>query len=325
MPHLTPTTQPVPSGTYRLFAPNELSPNPLNPRKLFDREPLATLRESIRKNGILVPITAYFARNGRAYIIDGERRWRCASELVAEGQDVNVPANIIDPPSKVANILSMFNIHNLREQWELMPTALSLKVVMQEIGEHDDEKLAELTHLSLPNVRRCKILLNFDPKYQAMMLLPDPEKRVKANFFIELKPVLDLYEKLPKRCRGGKDRDGLTDHFLDLYQRGNIPSVIHFRRVLEAHDLLERTDRFDEFLSAAETLARDRKATIRRLFDPLVAEDRSVSKAEDLCKQFLRQLRALKVDHATTHRQELIRVFRSVESYMRELVEKIEG
>jgi ParB family chromosome partitioning protein len=93
----------------------------------------------------------------------------------------------------------MFNIHNLREQWDLMPTALSLKVIMDELAEKDEKKLAELTQLSEPHVRRCKTLLSFPAKYHEMMLDPNSDNRVKANFFIEIHPVLDLYEALPAR------------------------------------------------------------------------------------------------------------------------------
>jgi len=120
----------------------------------------------------------------------------------------------------------MFNIHNLREQWDLMPTALSLEVLIKELGESDERRLAELTKVSEPQIRRCKLLLSYDKKYQAMMMDPDSEKRVKANFFIELHPVLDLYMALPKDCRTGKTRDELIKHFLDLYRSGRIPGII---------------------------------------------------------------------------------------------------
>ena len=43
----------VRSGTYRRFTYKELRPNPMNPRRLFDKEPLKVLEESIRANGIL--------------------------------------------------------------------------------------------------------------------------------------------------------------------------------------------------------------------------------------------------------------------------------
>ena len=36
-----------------------LEPNPHNPRRLFDEEPMRILQESIEQVGVLVPITVY--------------------------------------------------------------------------------------------------------------------------------------------------------------------------------------------------------------------------------------------------------------------------
>jgi ParB/RepB/Spo0J family partition protein len=318
----------VPGGTYREFSYKDLQPNPLNPRQLFDRRPLDVLKESIRKNGILVPLTVYQEQTGQHYIIDGERRWRCAELIETDplhAQKVVIPANVVDPPPKAVNILQMFHIHNLREQWELMPTALSLKILMEELKETDDSKLAELTQLSLPHVKRCKILLSFPEKYQKLMMEPDPEQRLKPNFFIELHPVLNLYEDLPVKCRAGKSRNQLTDHFLVLYEAGRIPSVIHFRRILEAHDYLaDEPDRRDEFLNAARTLVESTQHTIRSLFDPLVAEDKSASSAEELCKDFLKRMRRLPISHTTRKRAQLQKLLRAIEEYISDLLVKLE-
>jgi ParB/RepB/Spo0J family partition protein len=313
-------------GTYRAFSYRDLKPNPLNPRRLFDEAPLVTLEESIRKNGILVPITVYKEKNGQHYIIDGERRWRCAEKIETDNTDpkkVPIPANIVDPPSRIANLLYMFNIHNLREQWDLMPTALSLKVVIDELGEADEKKLAELTQLSEPNVRRCKTLLSFPPKYYEMMLDLDPGRRIKANFFIELYPVLEIYKNLPARCRAGQDRNKLTDHFLELYRKGKIKSVINFRRILEAHDYLKDTEREDEFQAAAQQLAESADTSIRKLFDPLVAEDKSVATAETVCQDFLSKMQKLKIAH-TTKRAGLKKLLLAIEKHVQSLLTQLE-
>ncbi|MGH7139232.1 MAG: ParB/RepB/Spo0J family partition protein [Pirellulales bacterium] len=320
----------VPAGTFAFFAYNELHPNPLNPRRLFDREPLQVLEESIRRNGILVPLTVYREKNGEFYIIDGERRWRCAEAIATDPKHplkVKIPSNIVEPPTPVANVLSMFNIHNLRAQWELMPTALSLKILMEELHETDEAKLAELTHLSQAHVRRCKILLTYPKKYQRLMLDPNRDTRVAANFFIELHPVLEMYAGLPAKRRGGKTRDELIDHFLVLYRANKIKSVIHFRQVMEAHDLLEGdTSKFEEFLGAVQTLAESEKYSIRQLFDKLTAEDKSAANATELCKDFLRRLENLKIANtASSKRTQLIKNLTAVRGYIDDLLGKLEG
>lgn len=165
---------------------DNLKPNPHNPRVLFDCAPLEILKESIKNVGILVPLTVYWSAAKNNYIIlDGQRRWICAIEL---GLD-EVPVNQVAEPTLVQNIVTMFQIHKLREDWELMPTALKLEVLMKKLGERGEKKLAELTGLDRAVVSRCKKLLSYPKKYQDMMLDPNPKKRVKADFFIELYTV----------------------------------------------------------------------------------------------------------------------------------------
>ncbi len=77
---------------------NELEPNPHNPRRLFDAEPLKTLRDSINKVGILVPLTVYWSKSRKTWVIlDGQRRWICAQALKLK----TVPANEVAEPSVV--------------------------------------------------------------------------------------------------------------------------------------------------------------------------------------------------------------------------------
>jgi len=322
----------VRSGTFRQFSYKDLKPNPLNPRRIFDKAPLKVLKESIRANGILVPLTIYLEkRNNQHYILDGERRWRCAEAIELDPNDpkrVSIPANVVDPPNPVANILWMFNIHNLREQWELMPMALSLGALMKKLGESDERRLAELTKASEPQIKRCKILLFYEKKYHVMMMDADPEKRVKANFFIELHPVLDLYMSLPKDCRAGKSRNELIDHFLDLYRSGRIPSVIHFRRILEAHDYTIEEGKIDEikqerFHQAMRQISASRKLSIRTLFDPLTAEDKSIASAKSLCDQFLTDIRRLRIEHVQK-RAQLRRALLAVQKYVSDLLIRFE-
>ncbi len=53
-----------------------ISPNPEQPRKLFDPDALDDLAASIRTNGLLQPITVRPAGDGTYQIVAGERRWR---------------------------------------------------------------------------------------------------------------------------------------------------------------------------------------------------------------------------------------------------------
>ena len=53
-----------------------IQPGPYQTRKIFDESALNGLAESIKNNGILVPIAVQKLQNGNYEIIAGERRWR---------------------------------------------------------------------------------------------------------------------------------------------------------------------------------------------------------------------------------------------------------
>lgn len=204
---------------------NELKPNPHNPRLLFDRLPLDTLKSSIKKVGILVPLTVYWDTKRSCYtILDGQRRWICARDLKL----ATVPVNQVAEPSLVENIVTMFQIHKLRQDWELMPTALKLEVLMKELDERSDRRLSELTGLDPAVVTRCKKLLSYPKKYQDLMLDADPSKRIKADFFIELYVVVTDREVTKMEWFS---RDKFTQHMLKKYEAGGIKSVTEFRKV----------------------------------------------------------------------------------------------
>lgn len=205
---------------------SQLAANPHNPRYLFDEEPLKELRDSIARVGVLVPLTVYWsARSKRWVILDGQRRWMCAQEL---GQST-VPCNQVAEPSLVENIVTMFQIHKLREDWQLMPTALKLELLIKETGEHRDRHLAVLTGLDVAVVVRCKKLLTFSRRHQDMMLTPSPGDRIKADFFIELYAVLSdrAVRKMP-----WFRREDFTDRMLEKYKaKAGLRSVTDFRTI----------------------------------------------------------------------------------------------
>jgi ParB/RepB/Spo0J family partition protein len=203
----------------------KLKPNPHNPRMLFDRADLDVLRESIARVGILVPLTVYQEKNTGDYVIlDGQRRWICAQDVAV----TTIPVNEVAEPTLVQNIVTMFQIHKLRKDWELMPTALKLELLMRELKEKKERRLAELTGLDEAVVVRCKKLLSHSKRYQDMMLDADPTKRVKADFFIELYAVRN---DRAVRKFAWFNKEKFTGDMLKKVEQKGIKSVTDFRIV----------------------------------------------------------------------------------------------
>lgn len=218
-------------GEVRNVPPDWIRRNPENPRLRFDPEKMETLKDSIHSVGVLVPLIVYSGEEPNRYVLlDGERRWKCALELNLPA----VPVNIIPTPTRLQNILRMFNIHNVREAWSITETAWKLQTVIdllaRELGRPPKEKEASvLTGLNPSAIRRCKKILFFPEKYQKMV----HREEIKSDFLIEMYPVIygmkakvpDLYSQL--------SIEGIVDHFLKM----NIQNVTDFRmvkKVLEA-------------------------------------------------------------------------------------------
>jgi ParB family transcriptional regulator, chromosome partitioning protein len=211
--------------------------NPHNPRRIFESEPLEVLKESIKKVGVLVPITVYpkfkkedVTAQDKFILLDGERRWRACKDLGIE----EIPANIVDTPSEQQNILTMFHIHYLREQWMLMPTALKLQTLMTMLKTENERELAEATKLPVTTVRRCKILLSYPEKYQNMLLAMS-HKRLKADFFIELQRIRTPAMEVPFPFWGKEGDEKCVDAILNKFLNGVIKSVLDSRKIVEIY------------------------------------------------------------------------------------------
>lgn len=105
---------------------NKIVPNPDQPRKEFDEVALSELAQSIRENGVIVPVTV--VKDKEQYIlIAGERRFRAAQQVGLK----EIPAYI-----KVATrseIMEMALVENIqREDLNAIEIAISLKGLIEE-------------------------------------------------------------------------------------------------------------------------------------------------------------------------------------------------
>ena len=309
-------------------------PSTNNPRLLFDPPQLLELKKNIAEHGVLVPITVYQQKGASKFsILDGERRYRCVVDLTNEGhvgkdgRHLRIPANIVEPPTMIAGLLYMFSIHNFRADWELMPTALSLKIVMQHLEVSDNSALSKLTGLSERQIERCKSLLTFPERFQKLSLDPDPTTRIPSNFWIEALPVLDLaMDKAENVKKLG--RNGATDKLVDKYRDKKIKSVIHFRRIMESYDLSE-----DEPPLQAKVVRRidqfflNPKLETRAAFDEFIVEKKRVQSAISACEGFIGQLRKFKLTYTADEeeRKHLGEALRQVRDYCDSLEQALVG
>ena len=105
---------------------DKIVPNPDQPRKEFDNEKLEELAQSIKENGVIVPLTV-IKENGKYVLIAGERRYRAAKSVGLK----ELPAYIKVATKK--EVMEMALVENIqREDLNAIEIALSLKGLIEE-------------------------------------------------------------------------------------------------------------------------------------------------------------------------------------------------
>jgi ParB family transcriptional regulator, chromosome partitioning protein len=242
------------TGTLADIPVDKIRPNPDNPRVAFRQRELEELQDSIRQYGVQVPI-AVFKRGSEYILIDGERRWRCASKLNLR----TIPALVRKEPGQLQNLLLMFNIHALREQWDLLTIARKLpkisSLLQKELRKQPTEiELSAKTGLSRGVIRRCRLLMELPVRYQDMLLeelkKPKTRQRLSEDFFIEMEKAL----KTASRAMPGviENQDHARDVLLKKYKDGVIDNIVDFRKVAK----IARATKVDADAEAAEVAIR---------------------------------------------------------------------
>lgn len=177
------------TANVELVDPKRIQPNPDNPRVIFREDELAELEASIASQGILVPLSIYPERAGYV-LLDGERRWRCASRLGLH----RVPAIIQSKPNRITNIMMMFAIHNARKDWDPLPTAIKLQELEDQLAKAKGAKpkegeLAAAASLSRGEVRRFKKILKIPDVLKTELM--GELKKPKSEQQISLDQVLE--------------------------------------------------------------------------------------------------------------------------------------
>jgi hypothetical protein len=122
----------------------------------------------------------------------------------------------------------------------------------------------ELTTLDEAVVMRCKKLLYYPKRYQDMMLDADPDKRVKADFFIELYSVITDRD-LKKMSWFRRDR--FIDQMLEKYLivPKIIKSVTDFRLIKQHMSNARKAGKISQLSSKLHRFAKDREIPIESL------------------------------------------------------------
>ena len=182
----------------------EIEPMLNQPRKIFDKEKLQELTDSIRENGVIQPILVVKDNNGYT-IVAGERRWRAAKAAGLK----TIPAIIKDyTDNKKKQVALIENIQ--REDLNIVEVAQAIKELMDMEG-YTSTDVAKITGKSLSTISNITRLLKLpeevlnmtlkgelvEGQARALLAIEDPEKQIAiAKKVAEKKLTVRDVEKL---------------------------------------------------------------------------------------------------------------------------------
>lgn len=141
----------------------QISPNPYQPRRIFDPEKINELAQSISEHGIFQPIIVKAQKDGYM-IVSGERRYRAAKQVGLK----TVPSIVrAYDPGKVAEISLVENLQ--RENLSPIEEAEAYSTIMRTM-EITQKTLAEKIGKSRSYVTNIIGLLNLPEEVQTMLL-----------------------------------------------------------------------------------------------------------------------------------------------------------
>ena len=166
----------------------EVEPMLNQPRKVFDKEKMDELTDSIKENGVIQPILVVKDKNGYT-IVAGERRWRAAKAAGLE----KIPAIIKDyTDSKKKQVALIENIQ--REDLNVVEVARAIREIMDMEG-YTNTEVAKITGKNVSTISNTLRLLKLQDEIQDMLLkgelvegqarallvIEDPEKQKKKK------------------------------------------------------------------------------------------------------------------------------------------------
>jgi ParB family chromosome partitioning protein len=117
---------------------DSIHPNPFQPRKAFAKSSLLQLAESMKEEGIIQPVVVY-RKDGKYFLVVGERRWRAAQLLKWE----KIPAVVREFSDN--NIMAKALIENIqREALNAIEIAEGIEALIAQSGEGQQETAERL-------------------------------------------------------------------------------------------------------------------------------------------------------------------------------------
>jgi ParB/RepB/Spo0J family partition protein len=280
-----------------------VEPNPENPRLIFRRDELEELEHSIRNQGVLVPLTVYKdGRKTRFIILDGERRWRCAKRLRLD----RIPVIVQAKPAPMQNIMMMFAIHNAREDWDPLPSALKLRELTQLFAEQRgreprERELADLASMTVGEVRRLRQILDLPKPYIDELLeeleLPRHDQKVTVDQVLETTRGLNALVR--RDVLRSKEVEPIRRAVVNKYRAGVIENTVDPRLLARMARSVERSELPGDAVRESVLHLLDDGVSIRNVFDAVGKRSDAEHRVELAANRLVSAIRSVQEEAET--------------------------
>ena len=204
----------------KLLDISRLEPRSEQPRSVFDEDALEELADSIRRYGMIQPITARSLPGGYYQIIAGERRWRAARRA---GLD-EVPVRVIEADDRRAAELAL--VENLqREDLNPIEEARGYRALIDDYGLTQEEA-SQSVGRSRPAVANALRLLSLSPAVLSLV----ETGALSAGHARALLPISDEKKQLAaaneviKKALSVRETERMAARALKEAQAASVPS-----------------------------------------------------------------------------------------------------
>lgn len=192
---------------------DEIEPMLNQPRKVFDKEKMDELTDSIRENGVIQPILVVKDKNGYT-IVAGERRWRAAKAAGLK----KIPAIVKDyTDNRKKQVALIENIQ--REDLNIVEIAKAVKELM-DIDGYTQSEVAKITGKNVSTISNIVRLLKLPNQVLDMVLNGDlVEGQARALLAInDEKKQIEIAKKVAEKKLTVRDVERLI-YGDEKYQR----------------------------------------------------------------------------------------------------------
>lgn len=240
---------------------NSITPNPYQPRKVFEQDALMNLSESIKKHGLLQPIVVVQKEDGYM-LIAGERRLR-ASKIAGLK---SIKAVVTDFESE--NLRELALIENIqREDLNPIELAHSYSKLIEEYGITQDE-LSDIIHKSRTQITNTMRLLRLSDKTQRLIQegkisqghakvlvgLDEKKENLIVDTIIGQKLSVRECEELVKRVKGS---DEISKQSVKVQKTKN-PKLTEAVELLSKHSIKAKVSSNNLVINLSDDLDLDK-------------------------------------------------------------------